>query len=227
MAGCRQRLKILTLMSEIVYALESNSDVFLKADYYLMQWRHVSESCFLQQQQRNTKVFQMQQGLGSHASSTDKAKVLSQSSGAHQGYWPEDASPGHAESGKSHSPCRSRHIFRTSGTIPCNSMVGYCSLRFRTTRGVLSGPRKRRHASMHCMRLATEERPHSFLKDTTAFCPVGRRRSVMSQGLRVSQGCCTDAPGYPGAAWRAVSVSVTTDVVNDYFILGKKGYFPK
>lgn len=30
--------------------------------------------------------------------------------------------------------------------------------------------------------------------------------------------------GLPGAA---VSVRVTTDVVNDYFILGKKGYFPK
>ena len=66
-----------------------------------MQWRHVSESCFLEQQQRNTKVFQTQQGLGSHASSTDKGKSSARAPEHIKGTGPRRLSPpGHAESGK-------------------------------------------------------------------------------------------------------------------------------
>lgn len=72
-------------------------------------------------------------------------------------------------------------FFKTSGTIPWSSIVGYWSLRFSTTKGVLSGPTKRVDtAKMHCIRFATGERPHNSLNDTTAFCKKERKSFLYS-----------------------------------------------
>lgn len=62
-------------------------------------------------------------------------------------------------------------FFRTSGSRPWGSKLGYWSVRLNTSKGLLSGPVNRgERAKMHCFRLATAERPHSSLKDTMAFC---------------------------------------------------------
>lgn len=69
-------------------------------------------------------------------------------------------------------------FFRTSGSRPWGSKLGYCSLRLNTRRGLLSGPVSRgERAKMHCFRLATAERPHSSLKDAMAFCREWRKRN--------------------------------------------------
>lgn len=72
-------------------------------------------------------------------------------------------------------------FFKTSGTIPWSSIVGYWSLRFITTKGVLSGPTKCIDtAKMHCIRFATGERPHNSLNETTAFCKKERKSFLYS-----------------------------------------------
>lgn len=67
-------------------------------------------------------------------------------------------------------------FFRTSGSRPWGSKLGYWSVRLNTSRGLLSGPVIRgERAKMHCFRLATAERPHSSLKDTMAFCKKNKK----------------------------------------------------
>ena len=50
---------------------------------------------------------------------------------------------------------------------------------------------------------------------------------MIQQGLSVPRMPYSAHPVILGLPGTTVSVRVTTDVVNDYFILGKKGYFPK
>lgn len=107
MAGCRERF----LKNPYSMCVE-NGVCFRKQfrcipEKLLIQWRHVSESCFLKQQQWNTKVFQTQQGRKSHASSTGKGKSLARTPEHIRGTGPRRLSPpGHPGSGTSHSPCR-------------------------------------------------------------------------------------------------------------------------
>lgn len=88
-------------------------------------------------------------------------------------------------------------FFRTSGSSPWASMLGYCSFRLNSTSGLFSEPvRRDDRARMHCFRLATADKPHSSLNDAIEFWGNTQPRHSVKTFCRQDTHCMYLVPGY-------------------------------